>query len=98
MSCWWRVCAGATHRALASYTRARTPRLLRVGGPRQVLLAGGYRRDHIVVMAADDLAHDPENPMPGRIFNMPGGAPSARVCVGGGGGGGVANAAGERRI
>lgn len=39
----------------------------------QVLLAGGYHRDHIVVMAADDIAQDSENPMPGKVFNMPGG-------------------------
>lgn len=38
----------------------------------QVLLAGGYRRDHIVVMAADDIAQDAENPMPGKVFNAPG--------------------------
>jgi hypothetical protein len=38
----------------------------------QVLLAGGYRQDHIVVMAADDIAQDSENPMPGKVFNMPG--------------------------
>lgn len=43
----------------------------------QLLLAGGYLRDHIVVMAADDLAQDPENPMPGKVFNRPGTAACA---------------------
>lgn len=45
----------------------------------QVLLAGGYRKDHIVVMAADDIAQDSENPMPGKVFNMPG-KPMCRRC------------------
>lgn len=53
----------------------------------QVLLAGGYHRDHIIVMAADDIAQDPENPMPGKVFNMPGAGQGGRE--GGGGGGGV---------
>lgn len=39
----------------------------------QLLRAGGYRADHIVVMAADDIAHDPQNPLPGKVFNRPGG-------------------------
>jgi legumain len=38
----------------------------------QVLISGGYRRDHIVVMAYDDIANNPENPMPGKVFNRPG--------------------------
>lgn len=38
----------------------------------QVLVAGGYRPDHIVVMAYDDIANNPENPMPGKVFNKPG--------------------------
>ncbi|KAF6261372.1 vacuolar processing enzyme 1b, partial [Scenedesmus sp. NREL 46B-D3] len=37
----------------------------------QVLVAGGYRPDHIVVMAYDDIANNPENPMPGKVFNKP---------------------------
>ncbi|WIA36624.1 hypothetical protein OEZ86_007912 [Tetradesmus obliquus] len=39
----------------------------------QVLINGGYSPDHIVVMAYDDIAHNPENPMPGKVFNAPGG-------------------------
>jgi glycosylphosphatidylinositol transamidase (GPIT) subunit GPI8 len=38
----------------------------------QVLVSGGYRPDHIVVMAYDDIANNPENPMPGKVFNRPG--------------------------
>lgn len=39
----------------------------------QVLINGGFSPDHIVVMAYDDIAHNPENPMPGKVFNAPGG-------------------------
>jgi legumain len=39
------------------------------------LVAGGYRKDHIIVMAADDIAQDPDNPMPGKVFNAPGEGP-----------------------
>ncbi|KAF8065562.1 Vacuolar-processing enzyme [Scenedesmus sp. PABB004] len=39
----------------------------------QVLVSGGYKREHIVVMAADDIAAHPENPAPGKVFNAPGG-------------------------
>lgn len=38
----------------------------------QVLRAGGYREEHIVVMAYDDIANYPDNPMPGKVFNRPG--------------------------
>eukprot|EP00198_Chlamydomonas_reinhardtii_P013825 XP_001703162.1 vacuolar processing enzyme [Chlamydomonas reinhardtii] len=39
----------------------------------QVLLRGGLRPAHIVTMMYDDIAHDPENPYPGHVFNSPGG-------------------------
>ena len=39
----------------------------------QVLRRGGLDDDHIVVMMADDLAHNYQNPHPGKIFNKPGG-------------------------
>lgn len=42
----------------------------------QILRNGGYQQDHIVVMAYDDIANNPENPMPGKVFNRPGGATS----------------------
>ncbi|KAG2452806.1 hypothetical protein HYH02_003035 [Chlamydomonas schloesseri] len=39
----------------------------------QVLLRGGLRPAHMVTMMYDDIAHDPENPFPGQVFNSPGG-------------------------
>lgn len=45
----------------------------------QVLINGGYSPDHIVVMAYDDVAHNPENPMPGKVFNAPGAVMHALV-------------------
>jgi hypothetical protein len=45
----------------------------------QVLVSGGYRPDHIVVMAYDDIANNPENPMPGKVFNRPGAALAVRA-------------------
>ena len=39
----------------------------------QVLKRGGLSDDHIVVMHADDLAHDIQNPHAGKLFNKPGG-------------------------
>ena len=39
----------------------------------QILRQGGLPDDRIVVMMADDLAHNPLNPHPGKIFNKPGG-------------------------
>lgn len=38
-----------------------------------VLVDGGLNPSRIIVMAYDDIAHDPENPEPGKVFNMPGG-------------------------
>ncbi len=38
-----------------------------------VLRSGGYRASHIIVMVADDLASNPDNPYPGKIYNKPGG-------------------------
>ena len=35
---------------------------------------GGIKDDNIVVMMADDIAGNYQNPHPGRIFNSPGGA------------------------
>ena len=39
----------------------------------QVLKRGGVADDHIVVMHADDLAYDIQNPHAGKIYNKPGG-------------------------
>ena len=38
----------------------------------QVVRSGGLRPRHIVVMAYDDVAQDPQNPFPGQVFNSPG--------------------------
>ncbi len=38
----------------------------------QVLVRGGLRPAHIVVMMYDDIAYDPQNPFPGQVFNSPG--------------------------
>ncbi|EFJ45532.1 vacuolar processing enzyme, partial [Volvox carteri f. nagariensis] len=37
----------------------------------QVLLRGGLRPAHIVVMMYDDIAYDTQNPFPGQVFNSP---------------------------
>ena len=39
----------------------------------QVLHHGGIKDDNIVVMMADDIAGNYQNPHPGKIFNSPGG-------------------------
>ncbi|CAD7700180.1 unnamed protein product [Ostreobium quekettii] len=39
----------------------------------QVLKANGLADDHIIVMVYDDIAGDPNNPYPGKIYNKPGG-------------------------
>ncbi|KXZ49751.1 hypothetical protein GPECTOR_19g202 [Gonium pectorale] len=39
----------------------------------QVLRAGGLRPAHMVVMMYDDIAHNPENPFQGRVYNEPDG-------------------------
>ena len=39
----------------------------------QLLKRGGLSDDHIVVMHADDLAYDIQNPHAGKLFNKPGG-------------------------
>lgn len=46
----------------------------------QVVRSGGLQPRHIVVMAYDDIAQDPQNPFPGQIFNSPGG-PDVRAGV-----------------
>lgn len=38
----------------------------------RVLLNGGLQPQHVVLMAFDDIAHDPQNPYPGQVFNKPG--------------------------
>mmetsp|Transcript_694 Transcript_694/g.1699 ORF Transcript_694/g.1699 Transcript_694/m.1699 type:complete len:523 (+) Transcript_694:414-1982(+) len=40
----------------------------------QVLRRGGLKDENIVVMMADDIAHNPLNPHPGQIFNQPAGS------------------------
>jgi len=39
----------------------------------QILRTMGIPDDHIIVMMADDIANNPENPVPGNIINSPGG-------------------------
>ena len=39
----------------------------------QVLLKNGFPASNIIVMAYDDIANDPENPIPGKLFNKPDG-------------------------
>ena len=39
----------------------------------QVLRAGGLPEERIVVMMADDIAHNPLNPHKGKLINRPGG-------------------------
>ena len=39
----------------------------------QLLVANGMPRDHIIVMAVDDVAWEEENPFPGELFNRPDG-------------------------
>jgi legumain len=39
----------------------------------QVLRNNGFPESNIVVMAYDDIANDPENPIPGKLFNKPNG-------------------------
>ena len=39
----------------------------------QVLKWGGLADDHIVVMHADDIAENMQNPHVGKVFNQPGG-------------------------
>lgn len=36
-----------------------------------MLLRGGIKEDHIVVMMADDIVDNPANPYPGQLFNRP---------------------------
>jgi legumain len=38
-----------------------------------VLLKNGIPASNIIVMAYDDIANDPENPIPGKLFNKPNG-------------------------
>ena len=44
----------------------------------RVLTSGGLDPSRVVVMAADDVAHSPSNPSPGRMFNHPRGADTYR--------------------
>lgn len=39
----------------------------------QILKSGGIPVDQIITFVFDDIAHNPENPYPGQIFNRPGG-------------------------
>ena len=43
-----------------------------------VLKEGGLSPSRIIVMAYDDIATNPENPMPGKVFNRPG---ESRSCA-----------------
>mmetsp|Transcript_43191 Transcript_43191/g.91802 ORF Transcript_43191/g.91802 Transcript_43191/m.91802 type:complete len:473 (-) Transcript_43191:216-1634(-) len=37
----------------------------------QLLRSKGFAEERIIVMAYDDVAHDKENPFPGKLFNVP---------------------------
>ena len=39
----------------------------------QVLKKNGFPESNIITMAYDDIANDPENPIPGKLFNKPNG-------------------------
>lgn len=39
----------------------------------QVLRRGGVKEDKIITMMYDDIAHNEQNPHPGKLFNRPGG-------------------------
>ena len=44
----------------------------------RVLTEGGLLADRVVVMASDDVAHAPQNPSPGKMFNHPRGPDNYR--------------------
>jgi hypothetical protein len=44
----------------------------------RVLTEGGFSPQHVVLMAADDVAHSPSNPSPGKVFNHPRGPDNYR--------------------
>lgn len=44
----------------------------------RVLTEGGFSPSHVVLMAADDIAHSRENPSPGKVFNHPRGPDNYR--------------------
>ena len=50
----------------------------------QVLIKGGYAADQIITLAVDDIAHNSENPFPGKMFNKPtpAGTPGVDVYAG----------------
>jgi legumain len=48
----------------------------------QILIKHGYNPDNIIVMAYDDIANDPENPFPGKVFNKPSDGPGTDVYAG----------------
>merc|ERR1719498_2247126 len=37
----------------------------------QVLTKGGYKADNIITMMYNDVPNDPENPIPGTLYNQP---------------------------
>merc|ERR1719456_2162835 len=37
----------------------------------QIMRARGIPESNIILMAVDDIAHDDENPFPGKLFNKP---------------------------
>ena len=47
----------------------------------QVMKRNGIPEDQIILMAYDDIAHDPENPFPGQIFNKPNGEDVYAGCM-----------------
>jgi legumain len=46
----------------------------------QVLIKNGFPSSNIIVMAYDDIANDPENPIPGKLFNKPDGTDVYAGC------------------
>jgi legumain len=47
----------------------------------QVLKKNGFPASNIITMAYDDIANDPENPIPGKLYNKPNGDDVYAGCV-----------------
>jgi len=48
----------------------------------QSLISYGFEKDNIITFAYDDIASDPENPFPGKVFNKPSDGPGKDVYDG----------------
>jgi legumain len=47
----------------------------------QILKKAGYKQDQIIHFAYNDIASDPSNPIPGKLFNKPNGTDVYGGCV-----------------